>query len=201
MVPCSRSRTIAAPENDRQHGDAVDDAHDAREPRRRDVGVEGDAHGEIDRLERRALRVGDEVGDFRRHDLLRIAGPEARLHHRGRVDIDLKRGLAAGQDVALEIWRDVDHERVSTGVHQWDDVALGDPLRRLKERRQEGMSDPSRELRMVFIDDGDRRVVKLLREASRLHDDRKRERIDDEAQKDVIAQETPQFLEAQPIDV
>ena len=38
-----------AGQDDRQHGDVVDDAHDAGEPGGRDVGIEGDADDEIDR--------------------------------------------------------------------------------------------------------------------------------------------------------
>ena len=78
----------------------------------------------------RALRPRQEVGDLGRDDLLRIAGAEARLHHRRRIDIDLHRGLAAAEHIALEIRRDIEHERVLPGVHQRNDVALGDRPRR-----------------------------------------------------------------------
>ena len=42
----------------------------------------------------RALRTRHKIGDLGRDDLLRVAGPEARLHHRGRIDIHLNRGSA-----------------------------------------------------------------------------------------------------------
>ena len=49
-----------------------------------------------------------------------------------------------------------------------NDVALGDRLRRLKQRRQESMRDAARQLGVVLVDDGDRGVVQLLRIAPRL---------------------------------
>jgi len=44
-----------ASEDDRQHRDAVDDAHDAGKPAHIGIGVESDAHYEIDRRQRCAL--------------------------------------------------------------------------------------------------------------------------------------------------
>ena len=126
--------------------------------------------------------MGEEVRDLGRDDLLRVAGPEPRLHHRGRVDVDLKPGLASAEDVALKVRRDVDDERVSSLVHQGNDVPFGDQLRRLKQRRQERMRDSARELGVVLVDDGDRGVVQLLRIAPRLHDHGEREGIDDQTQ-------------------
>ena len=35
--------------------------------------------------------------DLGRDDLLRVAGAEAGLHHRGGIDVDLDRGRAAGR--------------------------------------------------------------------------------------------------------
>ena len=84
------------------------------------------------------------------------------MHHRRRVNVDLQRWLAPREHVALEIRRDVDDERVTSGIHQRNDVALGDRPRRLKQRRQEGVSDAARKLRVIFVDDRDGGVVKLL---------------------------------------
>ena len=43
-------------------------------------------------------------------DLLDVAGADAGLHHRGGIDVDLDRGVASGQHVALEVGRDVQDE-------------------------------------------------------------------------------------------
>jgi hypothetical protein len=102
MVPCSRSRTRAAPA-DRQHGDVIEDRHDAGEPCRRHIRIEDDSHREVDRRQRHALRAGNEVRYLAGDDLLRIAGAETRLHHRGRIDVDLNGGPAPAQNVALEV--------------------------------------------------------------------------------------------------
>ena len=56
------------------------------------------------------------------------------------------------------------------------DVALGDRLRRLEIGRQKRVRDPTRQFRMVLVDDRDRGVVHLLRAALRLRDDGERER-------------------------
>jgi hypothetical protein len=81
--------------------------------------------------------MGEEVRYLVGDDLLRIAGPETRLYHRGRVDVDLDRGPASAQNIALEVRGYVDHEGVPSPVHQRYDVALCDRLRRLEQRRQE----------------------------------------------------------------
>ena len=56
-----------------------------------DVGVEGHADDELDRRQRRAFRAREKIADLGRDDLLRVAGADAGLHHRGRVDVDLDR--------------------------------------------------------------------------------------------------------------
>ena len=103
-----------AGQNDRQHRDVVDDPHDAGEPGRRDIGVEGDPDVEIDRLGcRRASERDRKLSISRRYDLLGVAGAEPRLHHRGGVDVELDAGRRVPQQVALEVGRDVDHEGVA----------------------------------------------------------------------------------------
>ena len=202
MVPCSRSRTIAAPA--RMIASMVTLLMIPITLVNHAVvmfGLNADPHVEIDRRQRNAFRMGEEVGDLGRDDLLRIAGPEARLHHRGRIDVDLQPGPASAENVPLEVRRDVDDERVSSLVHQRNDVAFGDHLRRLEQRRQERMRDPARELGVVLVDDGDRGVVQFLRIAPRLHDHGQREGIDDQPQQHVVVQEAAQFLDAEPIDV
>ena len=101
-------------QNDREHRHVVDDPHDAREPRRGEVRVVGDPNGERDRRHRdsltprqkRAFSARYEPIDLGRQDRLEVARAESGLHHCRRVDIDLYRGMAAAEDVALEAWRD-----------------------------------------------------------------------------------------------
>ncbi len=190
-----------AGEDDRQHRNAVDDAHDTRKPGALDIRVEGDADDQIDRHQWGALRPRQVIGDLGRDDLLCVTGSEAGLHHRRGVDVELHRGPASGEDIAGEIGWDVDDERILSGIHQRYDVRFGDRLRRLEIGRQEGMRDPPRQFRVVFVDDRDRRVVHFLRMALRLRDNGQRERINDQPQQHEIAHKAAQFLGTEPIDV
>src|SRR5271169_4228367 len=54
---------------------------------------------------------------------------------------------------------------------------------------------------MVFIDDGDRGVMKFLGIAPRLQDDGQRKSVSHQSQKNQIVQKTTQFLDAKPVDV
>ena len=71
----------------------------------------------------------------------------------------------------------------------------------LEHRRQERVGDAPRKLGMILVDDGDRGVVQLLREAVRPHGHGEGEGIDHQPQEHEIAQETAQLLDAEPIDV
>ncbi len=143
----------------------------------------------------------EEIPDLVGNDLLRIAGTKPRLHHRGRIDVDLKLGLASRQHIALEIRRNIDHEGEFSGVHRGNDVSLGDQLRRLVQRRKEGMGDAAGKLGVILIDDRNRGIVQFLRIAPRLQGDGQRKRIGHQGQKDEIMQEAAQLLDAEPIDV
>jgi hypothetical protein len=130
-----------ARENNAEHGDVVDDAHDAREPCRVDIGIEHHADIDIDRRQRRAFLAREQILDLGRDDLLRVAGPETGLDHRRRIDIDLNGRRAAAEDIFFEVRRYVDDEGVPPRIHQRNDVALGDRLRRVKIGRQECADD------------------------------------------------------------
>jgi hypothetical protein len=91
--------------------------------------------------------------DLCRDDLLRVAGPEPGLHHRGRIHVQLDGRFPPGKHITFEMRRNVHHERVSSGIHQRDNVALGDRLRLLKIRWQKGCSDPARQYGMIFVHD------------------------------------------------
>jgi hypothetical protein len=185
-------------EDDGQHGHVVDDTHHGREPGRRDVRIERDPNVEIDRRQLYSLRMGEKIRHLGGDDLLGIAGPEAGLHHRGRIDVDLDRRLAPRKHILFEVGRDIDDEGVFSLVHQGHDILLDDLLRRLEVRRQERMGYAAREFRIVLIDECDRGVMQFLGIAPRLHDDRQRKRIDHKSQKHEIVQETPQFLDSEP---
>src|SRR5258708_39665766 len=83
-------------------------------------------------------------------DLLRIPGPKTRLHHRSRINVELDRGLASTQNIPLEVRRHVDHEGVSSAVHQGTDLPLGAQLRRLEEWRQQPMRAAAPEYAVVL---------------------------------------------------
>ena len=51
----------------------------------------------------RAFRPGEKIVDLGRDDLLRVAGPEPRLHHRGRIDIELY--CRAGASPSTSRWK------------------------------------------------------------------------------------------------
>ena len=53
-------------------------------------------------------------------------------------------------------------------VHQWNDVPLGNSLRRLEIRRQERAGDPPRQLRVILVNNSDRGVMHFLRIALRV---------------------------------
>jgi hypothetical protein len=145
--------------------------------------------------------VREKIADFGIDDPLRVIRPETGLYHCSRIDIELDRRLAAGENVAREIRRNVEHEGVSSAVHFWDDVAFGNELRRLKVGPQKGVRDTARQFRMALVDDRDRGVVHFLGAALRLRYDSKRKCIDDEAEQHEIAHKSSQFLGAEPKNV
>ena len=131
--------------------------------------------------------------------MLDIAGAEPGLDHRCRIDIDLYGRLPFGQNIPLEMQRDVQDESVTSVVHQAIDIAQGDRLRRIEIwGQQKALDDAMRKLRIVLVDDRDRRVVKFLRIALRLGVNRERECPDDQSDQDVIVHETAQFLGSEP---
>src|ERR1700688_1391511 len=106
-----------AGKNDGQHGNVIDDCHHAGKPGGRKVRIKRNSYIEIYRRWFYSLRMREEVRYLRGDDLLRMALPEPRLYHRGRIDVDLKPGLASRQNVPFEVRRDIDHESESSAVH------------------------------------------------------------------------------------
>src|ERR1019366_1043157 len=103
--------------------------------------------------------MGQEVRYLGGDHLLRIARSKTRLHHCGRIDVDLESWLVSSKNISLKIRRDVDHEGVFSLVHEGNDIPLGNQLRQLEKRRIERMGDPARELGIVLVDDSDRSVM------------------------------------------
>ena len=159
------------------------------------------AHIEIHWRRPHTLRMGEEIRNLGADDLLCIAGAEAGLHHCRRIDIDLELRVPTCQNVALEVRRDIHHEGEFSAVHHRNDVPFGYQFRRLPQRRKESMGNAARKLRLVLIDDGDGGIVQLLRTTSGLQCHGQRKCINNQSQEHEIAQETAQFLDAQPIDI
>jgi len=143
-----------------------------------------------------AQHAVDKILDLGHDDLLRIAGAKAGLDHGGGIDVDLDGRFAAAENIALEVRRDVDDERVSAGVHERHNISLRDRLRRLEVGRQERVNDAPRQFGLVFIDKCDGGVVQFLRITLRLRDDGKRECVDYQSQQHEIADEAADFLGA-----
>ena len=115
MVPCSRSRTTAAPA--RMIASMVTLLMMPMTLVNQAVVTLGLKAMRTTRLtggDGRRLRVRERKSAISVvDDLLGVAGAEAGLHHGRGVDVDLQRRAAAGQHVALEVGRDVDDEGVT----------------------------------------------------------------------------------------
>ena len=123
-VPCSRSRTTAAPgENDRQHGHGGNDAHDAGEPGGDQIGIEGDPHDSGRWRQGADVLSREEFGHFVGEYLLDVAGADPRLHHGGGVDIDLHGRAPPAEEIALEIGGNVENESIGADIHETVDFA------------------------------------------------------------------------------
>ena len=190
-----------ARQNDRQHGHVVYDAHDAVEPGGAEIGVEGNAYGEVDRIRGHAVAAGKVASRFAQDDLLGIAGADAGLSHGSGIDVELDRRPPAGNGIALKTRRDVDDERIASDIHEAVDVTGGYVLGRLEIGRKESPGDAPGQLGVIFIDDGKRSVVQFLGGALGLAENGKGKRPDDQTQQDVILHEALQLLAAEPEDV
>jgi hypothetical protein len=113
--------------------DAVDNAHHAGKPRCCDMGIECNPPGRQEAP--KCLCTGDKIIDLVGDDLLGIARTDADLDPGGCINVDLQFGIASAQHIALEMRRDVDDERVGSGIHQSVDVAFLDRLGWLEIRR------------------------------------------------------------------
>ena len=202
-MPCSRSRITAAPVSTTvssviwlmiattllNHDETAFGLNSLRTTRL--TGGAGDLLGAVQ--ERRDAIV-DDVPD--------VAGADAGLLHRGRVDVHLDGRVAAGAQVVLEARRDHDDEHQPPLVHLAPATSSA-PMHdgELEARRIEGVEELLRQRRAVLVHERDRRVVDLARGPGRLDVDRQRERVDDEHDHHHVAHEAAKLLEPEPQDV
>src|SRR6516225_1582882 len=93
-----------------QEGDLVDDLRHCREPRRLQVRVERGANDEVDRVCPLTSVLANEVLHLVGDSTLEIVGPVAGLSYRRRIDINLNLRLALGENMSLEVRRDLDDQ-------------------------------------------------------------------------------------------
>ena len=101
------------------------------------------------------------TSDLARRDAPDKARADACRLHRGGIDIHLQRRLAPAQHVLLKLRRHVHDEGELAAVHRRIDAVDGESLGLLEGRRQKRVADALRELRLVFIDKGERSVAEL----------------------------------------
>ena len=197
-----------AGQNDREHGDVVDDLHHRCEPFRLEIGVEHDAEGEVDRLNfRSAGGCGGSCsacGVGLHHlvdDLLQIDPAVAGLSDRGRIHIDLEARIAIRDDVLLELGRNLDHEHVAARVHRRTDFRRRDLDRRLEPRRKNCLPDQPGKLGAVLVDNGGRNMIDFRLGPGRDGVNGVAERIDGQRQQDRVGADAVQLLQAQREDV
>ena len=110
-------------------------------------------------------RLCSQVRHLVQHDLLDVERADAGLGHGGGVDQDLHRRLQAAQHVGLERGRDVETKVMRPRFHGRVDLIAVEQHRRLEQRRLQRAGDAAGQLRMVGIDDADRGVDHLGRDA------------------------------------
>ncbi|MCY1235322.1 hypothetical protein D9M72_479340 [compost metagenome] len=188
-------------EHDRQDGDVGDDVHDCAEPALVELRIEAGTQNQIDRQFLLAAVSVKEARDLAGDDLLDVAVAGKGLAHARRIDIELDGRRATGQQIRLEIRRDIERERIQPLVHAAVHFRRRDHLRRHEIGRIESRRDPRRNRRAVLVDDGDCRTVQRFRHCGRARIDREREGIDDQDQQDRIAPEPPEFLDPEMVDM
>ena len=188
-------------QDDRQHGDLVDDLRQAAEPGLLQRRVEACAQLQAHRRLGAGAVALHELLHLAQHHLLDEATAVEGLAHAGGVGVELDLRVAPGQHVTLEIgWND-QGEGVDARVHARVDPRLVDQERRRELRRVERADDALRKLRLVLVDDGDRRVVQGFGHRGRRRIHREGEGEHGQHQHDRVAPQAPQFLDAQVVDV
>lgn len=184
-----------AGENDGQGGDAVDQLHHRTEPHRVQIRIEEHVHFGFDRQDRVCAMVLDEGRDLAVGDDMDITVAEEGLRHTRGVNVDLDRRLAPGQHVALEIGRDVENKGVEAYIHAGVGGGGVNDGRHQETGWIKGVDDVLRQLRAVFVNDGDGRHMQRFGEARGDHIDLAAEREADDDQHHGVAAEAAQLLD------
>ena len=133
-----------AGEDEGQRGDAVDQLHHRTEPHIAQIRIEEHAHFRFDRQDGVSAMMLDEGRHLAVDDDMDIAVAEEGLRHTRGVDVDLDRRLVPGQDVPLEIGRDVEDEGVEAHIHAGVGGGWVDDGRNQETGRIEGIDDALR---------------------------------------------------------
>src|SRR5690606_35682238 len=105
------------------------------------VRVEGHAQLQLHGLASAAPVALQEFGDFAGGNALDVAGAGEGLADLGGVDVELRGWLTPGQQVALEVRRDVQREGVVASIHTAVHLVEVDQFRRQEIGRLEGVDD------------------------------------------------------------
>ncbi|VTR66315.1 hypothetical protein DESC_480025 [Desulfosarcina cetonica] len=189
-----------AGQDDRKHGDVVDDLHDAAEPGAGQVGVEFHADGLADG--RPGIAGGlEEIGDFGVDDAADVTRADKGLGHARCIDVHQEVGSLAGQQVVFEPGRDIQDEGVVPRIHAGIHRRPWDTDRGLEVGRVEGVDDPFRELGAILVQNGDGRLVQLQRGGRGNGVNAPGKGPDDEEEKHLVVPEAAQLLDAEEEDV
>ena len=93
------------------------------------VRVELDAGHKLDRDAYQAFTPGHKVRDIADDHVLKVCHSKERLRNGGGIDIDLNRRLPPGQNVRLELWRDLKDEYKPLQLHRQSRFQLQRSLR------------------------------------------------------------------------
>ena len=152
-----------AGQDDRQHGDVIDDLGQRAEPGLFQIRVVARAQIQVHRRRSAAAVTQDKIVDLAQGDLLDIFAAHESLRHAGGVNIQLNGRRTAGQHVALKVRRNIQHEGVIAGIHARIHFGGRDVRGRIEAREIEGGCDARRHWRSVFVHDGDGHFIQTVR--------------------------------------
>ena len=188
-------------QDDRQHRDGGDDVVDGAEPGLVELRVEARSQRKIDLWCGARTITRQKLGHLAGRDGLDVAAPGEGLRHPRRVHVELDRRRSSGQQIALEVGRNVQGKDVEACIQARHHVGLGNELGDREIGRIERRDDPRGNRRIVLIDHGKCGPIQRLWLRPRRCIDRKREGIDDQDQECRIPRQSPQFLQAELDDV
>ena len=139
--------------------------------------------------------LGDEILHFVEDGGPKIAGAVAGLGHRGGIDVDLDFGLALGENVGLEVGRNLDDEQQFALVHFRIDLGRLDLHGGLECRANETFGDLPREIRAVLVHDPDGKIGRFGHGSGRDRVDRNAESVGDKDEHRRVRADASQFLD------